>query len=67
MPNEKIKTYILLCEECRNILSWKDIPPDGKWGHICRAKKYKQEHRCESYTEQYVKVKKCQMKPLDFK
>lgn len=53
--SQKPKECILLCEECRSLLSLKDITPDGKWGHVCRAKKYRQEHRCESYVECYEK------------
>lgn len=53
----KPKEIILLCEECRSLLSWKDITPDGKCGHVCRMKKYRQEHRCESFIEEYTRTK----------
>lgn len=49
---------VLICEECTSLLSWKDISPDGKWGHVCRAKNFRKEHRCESYVDTYVRRRK---------
>lgn len=48
---------ILVCEECKKILSLQDIAPNPRWawGHVCRARKYRKEHRCESYVETYEK------------
>lgn len=41
------------CEECHCVFE-KDVrKEDGKWGHLCRARNYKEEHRCESYLQKY--------------
>ena len=47
---------IFVCEECRCMFTDDEIRKDissGKWGHICKAKKYKEEHRCEAYFVAY--------------
>lgn len=49
---------ILLCEECRNILSLKDMTTDSVDGyHVCRMKKYRETHYCESYVAVYEREK----------
>lgn len=50
-----MKECILLCQECKNILKPEDVIKDGRWGHVCREKKFRREHRCESYVETYEK------------
>jgi hypothetical protein len=44
-----------ICEECDAVFNCQEMNPDGKWGHTCKAKKYKEEHRCESYLNKYSK------------
>lgn len=53
--SEDMKECILLCQECKNILKPEDVIKDGRWGHVCREKKFRREHRCESYVETYEK------------
>lgn len=53
-PND---SRVWICEECHANFTDKEIWDDqrrGEWGHICRMKKYKEEHRCESYLESYL-------------
>ncbi len=52
---EELKSCIYKCEECSCVFDH-DVrkDEDGEWGHICNAKKYKKEHRCESYLYKYV-------------
>jgi len=48
---------IWVCEECNAIFTDEEVRKcmsDGKWGHTCKAKKYKEEHRCESYCQKYL-------------
>jgi hypothetical protein len=48
---------IWICEECNCMFTEDEVIKDessGKWGHICKAKKYKEEHRCESYLKPYI-------------
>ena len=42
------------CEECCAVFEPKELAQDGKWGHVCRAKNFRKEHRCESYLNKYV-------------
>lgn len=53
-----VKEQIIICEECMGIFSFEEIKPDGKWGHICKEKKFRKEVRCESYLETYTKERK---------
>ena len=49
---------VWICEECNQVFANEEKVKDcakGLWGHICKAKKYKEEHRCESYLEPYCK------------
>ena len=48
---------IFVCEECQQVFSHEEILADackGEWGHKCKMKKYKEEHRCESYLRPYL-------------
>lgn len=56
--NKPPEVCILVCEECMALFSWKEITPDGKWGHICKMKKYREEHRCESFIDTYIRRRK---------
>jgi len=53
--SEGLKPCIFKCEECSYIFDH-DVRKDNdrKWGHICKAKNYQQEHRCESYLDKYI-------------
>lgn len=44
---------LLVCEECNKILKRSELLQDDKWGHICKLKNYRTEHRCESYITDY--------------
>lgn len=46
--------YIGVCEECSALFRYPELLPDGEWGHVCKMKKYKEEHRCESYRMLYL-------------
>lgn len=47
---------IYLCEECNVVLTEPEAKgQDAKWGHVCKAKKFKLEHRCEAYVQKYIK------------
>lgn len=46
--------YIAVCEECNKIFFFDELQEDGKWGHLCKEKKFKKEHRCESYRKLYL-------------
>lgn len=51
---------IFVCEECQAVFSDKEIRKDvalGKWGHICKEKKFKKEHRCESFLRAFIPEK----------
>lgn len=51
------KDRIYICEECGCKFSDCEIRKDvsaKKVGHICKEKKYKYEHRCESYLIAYL-------------
>ena len=54
--NELHPDCIYMCEECEATFSH-DVrkDDDGKWGHICKAKNFREEHRCESFLNKYVK------------
>lgn len=63
MPNKSYhntrenKDRVFVCEECKCLFTDEEIRKDVddiKWGHICKAKKYKKEHRCESYLTAYL-------------
>lgn len=48
---------IWACEECPSIFADEELRRDvatGKWGHVCKAKKFRKEVRCESYCEPYL-------------
>ena len=45
---------IWVCEECHRVFIKGEICPDNKWGHLCKMKAYKNEHRCESYLESFL-------------
>ena len=46
---------IKICEECRAVFrDQKELEGQGGWGHVCKQKKYKEEHRCESYCDVYT-------------
>lgn len=48
---------IWACTECPYVFADEEIRKDiasGKWGHICHAKKYRNENRCESHLEPYI-------------
>jgi hypothetical protein len=54
LPNPQ---RIWVCEECNCMFSDEEIRKDitsGKWGHICKARNYKEEHRCESHLEPFI-------------
>lgn len=51
MPEE-----ILVCEECCKILTKEDVSPKDHGYHVCRMKKYKEEHYCESYVVKYERT-----------
>jgi hypothetical protein len=46
---------IFRCEECSCVFDH-DVRKDNdaKWGHICKAKNFRRETRCESYLDKYV-------------
>lgn len=51
------KERIFVCEECNKTFSDEEIRKDvleKKWGHICKAKKFRKECRCESYLTAYL-------------
>lgn len=56
--NSKVnQKRIWSCGECPAIFSEEDLRTDAetkKWGHVCKCKKYKTEHRCESYLTPYI-------------
>jgi hypothetical protein len=54
-----MKKALFICEECQAVFD-RDVrrDNDGKWGHICKDKKYKSGHRCESYLDKYVLSKR---------
>lgn len=48
---------IFVCEECDCVFADEEIRRDmatNKWGHSCKAKKFKKEVRCESHLESYM-------------
>jgi hypothetical protein len=48
---------ILMCEECQCVFTDSEIRndvSDKKWGHVCKMRKYKKEHRCEAYLVAYL-------------
>jgi hypothetical protein len=48
-----------LCEECLKMFTPDEMRRDSlscKWGHLCKEKNFKQEHRCESYIKLYKEV-----------
>lgn len=48
---------VFICEECNVVFTDKEIRKDmqgDKWGHVCKAKKYKKECRCESYLKAFL-------------
>ena len=54
----KIREYewIGICEECRVKFESDELERDSKPGHKCKMKKYREEHRCESYIHKYYYV-----------
>jgi len=54
LPNSN---RIWVCEECNYVFSDEEIRKDivtGRWGHLCKMKKYRTEVRCESYLTPYL-------------
>ena len=48
---------IFVCEECCCVFADEEIRRDiatNKWGHLCKAKNYKKEVRCESHLDPYM-------------
>ena len=45
------------CEECSAIFE-EDVRRSKDWGHICKAKNFYKEHRCESYLDKYTRQKR---------
>lgn len=44
---------IKVCDECLRVFCPEEGLEDGKWGHLCKMRNYKVEHRCESYLQEY--------------
>jgi len=58
-PENKLRLWV--CEECPAIFGDTEIRSDQmvanfdkKWGHECKAKKYRAETRCESHLIPYI-------------
>ena len=48
---------IWVCEECNVVFTEDEVMKDReivRWGHLCKQKKYKKEHRCEAYLKTYT-------------
>jgi len=47
-----------ICEECCKSFMYEEMIrlDDAKWGHVCKEKQFKREHRCESYIKIYKEV-----------
>lgn len=48
---------VFICEDCQVVFTDEEIRRDidsRKWGHLCKEKKYKKEHRCESFLRAFM-------------